>query len=60
MTDEEMEVEQPPPENMETEEAPETVEEVKLTDLILKFFALLNLSKNYFLGCAKSLGRSPR
>ena len=37
MTDEEMEVEQPSPENMETEEAPETVEEVKLTRLILKY-----------------------
>ena len=56
MTDAEMEVEQTPPENMETEEAAEAPEEVikNLIVMVLSFSSFLD-----FLGCAKSIGRSP-
>ena len=56
MTDAEMEVEQTPPENMETEEAAEAPEEV-IKNFIDKFLSFSSFLE--FLGCAKSIGRSP-
>ena len=57
MTDEEMEVEQTPPENMETEEAAEAPEEV-IEVFIVKLLCF-SLVFGLFLGSAKSIGRSP-
>ena len=56
MTDAEMEVEQTPPENMETEEAAEAPEEV-INNFIVKFLSFSSFFD--FLGSAKSIGRSP-
>ena len=56
MTDAEMEVEQTPPENMETEEGAEAPEEV-IKDFIVKVLCFSSFLD--FVGCAKSIGRSP-